>query len=130
MCDDEPSGTYTGLLFLPVVMIVIHELLQQNVIFPYPFWLKNTNKPLDRNIPMGKRYEAKNIHKNKNSIRESHRIRLTVLFLLREKLGLESNPDNLSEPQPLNLLEVITFLKDVIITKPGDDKGLPDTVKL
>ena len=82
---------------------------------------------------MGKRYEAKNTHKNKNSIRESHRIRLTVLFLLREKLGLESNPDNLSEPQPLNLLEVITFLKDVI-TKPVNDKchdkGLPDTVKL
>lgn len=111
-------------------MILIHELLQQNVIFPYPFWLKPTKTIALTHIPMGKRYEEKNTHKsNQVHRRLNQRVRLTVIYLLREKLGLEPNPEGLSEPQPLNLLEVIEYLQDVL-SKQGNAKGLSITTKL
>ena len=82
------------------------------------------------NIPMGKRYEEKNTHKsNQVHRRLNQRVRLTVIYLLREKLGLEPNPEGLSEPQPLNLLEVIEYLQDVL-SKQGNAKGLSITTKL
>ena len=66
---------------------------------------------------MGKKYDKKE-HKarttTKGKDREEQRVRLTIVYLLRSKFGLDPNPEKLSEPQPLSLLEVKSFLNHVL----------------
>ena len=48
------------------------------------------------------------------SKREEKRILVSVKYLLRVKLGLDPNPENLSEPQPTTTLEVVSYLENVV----------------
>lgn len=78
---------------------------------------------------MGKR-KAKHKHTDDTKhIRETNRIRLTVLYLLRQQLDKPVNPDSLEDPQPLTKLDVIYYLNNVVGRqdkndgcKPGDGK--------
>ena len=63
---------------------------------------------------MGKK-TAKHRHSTESQHkREVNRVRLTILYLLREKLDQPVNPDCLDDPQPLNKLDVILHLQDVL----------------
>ena len=66
---------------------------------------------------MGKRFEKVNTHSNKALHHRLKRVAITTEFLLRELLGQDTNPNNLTEPQPLSKLDVIEYLHNVISGK-------------
>ena len=72
---------------------------------------------------MGKRFEKKNTHSNKSVQHRLKRIATTTEFLLRELLGQDTNPNNLSEPQPLSKLEVLAYLHNVVSGKESNDQA-------
>ena len=78
---------------------------------------------------MGKKYETKSTRTNKGKDREAQRVRLTILYLLRSKLGLEPNPEKLSEPQPLSLLEVKSYL-NYVLTQQSPTERVPSAETL
>ena len=71
---------------------------------------------------------GKNCNKNShvhgfNPDREAARIRVTIVFLLREKLGQLTNPENLRNPQPLTRLDVLQFLHAVLRKPTGESEN-------
>ena len=70
-------------------------------------------------------HRATRVRKEDPVKRETQLVRLTVLYFLREKFNLDRNPESLNNPQPLSLLEVKSFLNDIVKTKVQDRK--PDT---
>ena len=50
------------------------------------------------------------------SKRELKRVCISVDYLLRERLGWETNPSQREEPQPLSKVEVFAYLQDVVRT--------------
>ena len=54
-------------------------------------------------------------HQHKDTTtREANRIRLTILFLIREKFGRPTNPESLDNPQPLSELDVVSYLQAIV----------------
>ena len=54
-------------------------------------------------------------HQHKETAtREANRMRLTILFLIREEFGLPTNPESLDDPQPLSELDVVSYLQAIV----------------